>query len=516
MSQAYEKKEELFSRDLEKNEARLNDRLGMGKTFDVGVRKLPFLGKEIQVYYVNGLTDDLVVVELLKELMEVDARGRKASEARKALKNHLSHVQVEETNSMDDAITQMLSGLLFILIEGSEEAFIIDVRQYPSRNPEEPDTERVVRGARDGYTESIVTNTALTRRRIRDERLRNEMMQVGERSKTDICISYIEGIADPDLVRIAKEELEAIHIDGLAMADKIVEEYIVKQGANPFPLVRYTERPDVAATHLLEGHLVIFVDTSPSVIITPTTFFHHVQHAEEYRQSPGVGTFLRWVRFLGIIFSLFVLPFWLLLTIQPSILPDALDFIGPKETTNVPIIVQILIAELGIDLLRMAAIHTPTPLATALGLVAALLIGDIAIDVGLFTPEVILYVAVGAIGMFATPSYELGVSLRIVRILLILLVGFFKLPGFVVGTTVVLLFLASIKALNKPYLWPFLPFDHQLPGRSLSGRLFRRFGGGLVSSIRSIRFVSFLTSRGKIQYFLLLALLDYDRVKTTI
>ena len=228
---------------------------------------------------------------------------------------------------------------------------------------------------------------------------------------------------------------------------------------NPFPLVRYTERADVAAEHLLEGHILIIVDTSPSVIITPTTLFHHVQHAEEYRQAPFIGSFVRWTRFTGIFFSLFILPFWLLLVIQPSLLPSGLDFIGPEDTNNIPIVLQILFAELGIDLLRMAAIHTPSPLATALGLVAALLIGEIAIQVGYFTPEVILYVALGAIGMFATPSYELGIALRVTRLLLIIGVAIFKVPGFVVGVTLFVLILTAIKALNKPYLWPFLPFD---------------------------------------------------------
>ncbi|MCM3760293.1 spore germination protein [Alkalihalobacillus oceani] len=461
MSQKFDKKETPISRDIKVNEEILKERLGFDKSFDVGVRKLPVLDKEIQIYFVTGLCDIEFIIEIMRELMLLDARGRKTPsvKVRQAIQNHLTHVQVEYTSSLDEAITRMLSGLIFILVEGEDEAFVVDVRSYPGRGPEEPDTERVVRGARDGYTENIILNTALTRRRIRDERLRNEIMQVGVRSKTDICLSYIDGIADPDLVEIVRKELESINLDGLTMADKIVEEYIVKQGMNPFPLVRYTERPDVAATHLLEGHILVMVDASPSVIITPTTLFHHVQHAEEYRQAAFIGTFLRWTRFLGIFFSLFVLPFWLLLVVQPSLLPAGLDFIGPEDMNNVPIVLQILIAELGIELLRMAAIHTPSPLATALGLVAALLIGEIAIEVGYFTSEVILYVALGAIGIFATPSYELGVALRVSRIMLILAVAFFKAPGFIIGGTLFILLLTMIKALNKPYLWPFLPFD---------------------------------------------------------
>ncbi|WP_096201047.1 spore germination protein [Bacillus sp. FJAT-45350] len=459
MSEQQEKMKQPISKKIIENEVALKSRLGIGKSFDVGVRKLTIFDKEIQIYFTNGLCDIQYIIEVLRELMLVDSREEKPDNVKRAIENHLTHVQVEFVDTLDDAISQMLSGLIFILVEGEDEAFVVDVRSYPGRGPDEPDTERVVRGARDGYTENIIQNTALTRRRIRDERYRNEIMQVGERSKTDICISYLEDVADPDLVDIIKKELKAINIDGLTMADKVVEEYIVKQGFNPFPLVRYTERPDVAATHLLEGHVVITVDASPSVIIVPTTLFHHVQHAEEYRQAPAIGTFLRWVRFAGIVISLFILPLWLLMVMTPDMVPEAIDFIGPNDDINVPIFAQIFIAEIGIELLRMAAIHTPSPLATALGLVAALLIGDIAIQVGLFTAEVILYVALGAIGMFATPSYELGIALKVVRLLLLIVVAIFQAPGFIIATAIFFLLLVSIKTLNKPYMWPFLPFD---------------------------------------------------------
>ncbi|WP_062046541.1 spore germination protein [Bacillus sp. JCM 19034] len=460
MSQT-EEKQTAISPDIQENEEQLKERLGFDVSFDAGVRKITVFDKELQIYFVNGLCDNLYIIEILRELMLLDSGGLKSEvdDFKQTIINHLPHVQVEYVDTLEDVATQMLSGLISILVEGEKQAIVIDVRNYPGRGPEEPDTERVVRGARDGYTENIIMNTGLTRRRIRDERLRNEIMKVGTRSKTDICISYIDGIADPDLVAIVKKELEAIKIDGIAMADKIVEEYIVKQRMNPFPLVRYTERPDVAADHLLEGHIVIMVDTSPSVIITPTTLFHHVQHAEEYRQAPMIGTILRWTRFIGIMFSLLILPFWLLLVMQPSLLPAGLDFIGPEQPNHIPIVVQILFAELGIELLRMAAVHTPSPLATALGIVAAILIGELAVEVGYFTSEVILYIALGAIGMFATPSYELGLALRVVRVLLIISVAFFKAPGFVIGLTIFILALTLLKTLNKPYLWPFLPFD---------------------------------------------------------
>ncbi|WP_335869781.1 spore germination protein [Bacillus sp. 2205SS5-2] len=437
----------------------MKERIGLGKSFDLGVRKLKIFKKNVHFYFVNGLCDTSFIIQIVEELVEINDNEVLSSKLFEIVENRLVHQSVTPVETVDEVVDQVLSGLIGVLVEGEEKALIVDVRSYPGRSPEEPDTEKVVRGSRDGYVENIIVNTALTRRRIRDERLRFEIIKVGERSKTDISIAYIEDVANPDLVEVIKKEVQAIKIDGLTMADKTVEEFIVKQGYNPYPLVRYTERADVGATHLLEGHVLIFVDTSPSVIITPTTFFHHVQHAEEYRQSPAVGTFVRWVRFVGILASLFVLPLWFMMVLDPSLLPDAISFVGPNEKSNIPVILQIFLADIGIEFLRIAAIHTPTPLSTAMGLIAAVLIGQIAIDVGLFVPEVILYVAVAAIGTFSTPSYELSVANKMARLCLLGIVALFGVPGLVIGSTVFILFLVSIRSLDTPYLWPFIPFS---------------------------------------------------------
>ncbi|MRH42343.1 spore germination protein [Aquibacillus halophilus] len=437
----------------------MEDNVGVGTSFDVGFRNLTILKKTTHLYYLTGLCETAIIVELIKKLVEINDNERNIRKVPEIIENRLVHQQVTKAKSMDDVVDQLLSGLIVIFIDGEDEALIVDVRSYPGRSPKEPDTEKVVRGARDGYTENIIQNTALTRRRVRDERLRHEIIQVGERSKTDVCISYIKDIADDGLVDLIKKEIKAIEIDGISMADKTIEEYLVKQRFNPFPLVRYTERPDVASNHLFEGHVLIMVDTSPSMIITPTTYFHHVQHAEEYRQSPTVGTFIRWVRFIGIFASIFLLPFWLLLVQEPNLLPEPLQFIGPNELGNIPIVFQLIAADIGIEFLRMAAIHTPTPLSTAMGLIAAVLIGQIAIDVGLFSAEVILYVAIAAIGSFATPSYELSIANKMARVFLLIVTGIFGLKGFVIGATIYIIGLSCIRSLNTPYLWPFLPFN---------------------------------------------------------
>lgn len=432
--------------------------IGLEQSFDIGVRKYKILKKEMHLYYLNGLIDSNFLMENTEQLVNLNHHEKTTSDCLALIENYLVHQSVSRVKDLNEVVDQILTGTIVIVVEGYSEALVIDVRSYPGRNPQEPETEKVIRGSRDGFVENFIINTALTRRRIKDGRLRFEKLTVGERSKTDIVIGYLKDVANPDLVKIVKKEIAAIEIDGLTMADKAIEEFIVKQGYNPYPLVRYTERADIAATHILEGHVLIYVDTSPSVIITPSTYFQHLHHAEEYRESPMVGTFVRWARFLGVLASLFLLPLWFLFVLEPDLLPKAIKFIGPNEKTHIPTVVQIFLADIGIFLLRLAAIHTPTPLATSMGLIAAVLIGQIAIDVGLFVPEVILYVAVAGVGTFTTPSYELGIANTISKLFLLIIVAIFKLPGFVIGITVYILFLASIRSLNSPYMWPFLPF----------------------------------------------------------
>jgi stage V sporulation protein AF len=438
----------------------MKQRVGLGISFDLNLRKLKILKKDVHIYSVSGLVDTIYAIQLVKELVDLNNFEKLSSKnIGELIENRLVNQSVQPVQKLDELIEKVLSGLIGVVVEGEDTAYVVDVRSYPGRSPQEPDTEKVVRGARDGFVENIIMNTALIRRRIRDERLRYEMIRVGERSKSDIAVAYLEDVADPDLLGVIRKELQSIEIDGLPMADKTIEEFLINQGFNPFPLVRYTERADIAAAHILEGHVIIIVDTSPSVIIAPTTYFHHIQHAEEFRESPSLGTFVRWTRFLGVWVSIFLLPLWLLFVLEPSLLPEKMSFIGPNQQTNIPIVIQIFLADFGIEFLRMAAIHTPTPLSTAMGLIAAVLIGQIAISVGLFVPEVILYVAVAGIGTFTTPSYELSVANKIARMLLMILVAIFHIPGFVIGSTILLIFLVYTRALNTPYFWPFLPFE---------------------------------------------------------
>ncbi|HZG14742.1 MAG TPA: spore germination protein [Candidatus Bathyarchaeia archaeon] len=455
------KEKQPLHKHIEENKAELDRKLGVGETFDVAVHEFTVAEKKLLIYYINGFADNTIVTMIMRDLNDLKDKEWHTDVFEELYHKYIPFFQLATVKTRDEFIDKLLVGQVGILIDGENRGIIMDAKMYPGRTPEEPDTERVVRGAHDGFTETLVINTALTRRRIRDERLRFEVIQIGQRSKTDVAIAYIKDIANSKLIEELKDRLQKINVDGIPMAEKTVEEFIIGKSWNPFPMVRYTERPDVAAIHLLEGHVLVYVDTSPSVMITPTTYFHHVQHAEEYRQTPVVGAYLRWVRFFGILASIFLLPLWILMVMHPEYVPKELDFVGVKEQGSIPLLAQFLMAELGLDLMRMAAIHTPSPLATAMGLIAAILIGEVAIKVGMFSPEVILYIAVAAIGNFATPSYELSLANRITRIFLVFMTGIFSLTGFMAGVSFVLITLALTRSLNTPYLWPLIPFNYQ-------------------------------------------------------
>jgi stage V sporulation protein AF len=448
----------------------LKRKAGLDESFDLIMREMVFGSKRTGILYLNGFAKDEVLTDIIERLTYAGEQSVEPDTFKVFYRNLLPHIQVDKVDKLDDLIGKVLAGACGLLIEGETTALAVDAKSYPSRSTEEPDLERVVRGSRDGFVETLMTNVTLVRRRLRDPALRLEAVQVGERTKTDVCLAYIRDIADPGLVEAVRDKIRSVRIEGIPLGEKQLEEMLVAKGWNPYPLVRYSERPDVVAVHLLEGHVAVFADTSPSAMILPATLFHHVQHVEEYRQSPVVGTYLRWVRFFGMLASVFLLPLWFLMAVHPELKPSGLEFIGPQKNGHVPLLLQFLLAELGIDLMRMAAVHTPTPLATAMGLVAAILIGDIAVKTGLFTNEVIMYLAVAAIGQFATPSYELGMANRLVRLTLLVAAAVFKVPGLVIGTTLWIVFLALQRSYNSPYLWPFIPFN----GKALREILIRR------------------------------------------
>lgn len=443
---------------FEDNVEYLIKELRIGKNFDVIHRPLEYGGLKFAMFLIDGFAAANILLLIMKEIEKRKPEDFGDQPIDRLFKSFIPHVEVNTTEDLEEAIAQILAGQTAVVVEGGKQVILIDSREYPIRSPQEPDIERVVRGPRDGFVETIVFNLALIRRRVRDRSLVMEYVQVGKRSKTDIALVYIDSIVDMDHVKMLRDQLEKISIDGVAMGEKTIEEFVFGRNYNPYPLVRYTERADTSAVHLMEGHVLIVVDGSPSVMICPSTFWHHLQHAEEYRQKPLIGVFLRWARYVAVLASLFLLPLWYTYATNEQLLSERWKFIGVKDHGEIGLIWQFLIAEVGIEILRMAAIHTPNALATALGIVSAIIIGDVAVQVGIFTHEVVLYVAVAAIGNFATPSYELGLANRLVRIFFLIMVALFKVPGLVIGITLWIILLAATKSMNTPFLYPFIPF----------------------------------------------------------
>lgn len=465
----------------------MRQRLGVGVTFDVIERGLEVGGKKAACFFVDGFLKDKVTADALQQLQRVERADSVPNTIKKLLEKTVSYFETDTVETLEEAIEEVLSGPMVLFIDGERQAIVLDLREYPVRGIAEPELERVTRGSHEGFVETIVFNTAMIRRRLRDPALRFEVQQVGLRSKTDVAIAYIEDLADASLVAKVKRRVADAKIDALPMGARNLEEMVTLRPWNPIPRVRYTERPDVVAAHLLEGHVIILVDTTPMAMIVPVTIFHFFEHAEEFFQSPVIGTYLRWIRAIAFGVAALLGPLWLALYMSQDILPDGLRFLGPREAdTAVPIPLQFVFLEFGIDLIRMALIHTPSALATSLGIVGAILLGELAVEVGLFIPETILYMSVVAIGYFAVPSIEFGYAIRLFRYLLLALVIPFGLIGFFAGLIIGFVVLATSRSIDTPYLWPLIPFN----GKALTKALIR-FPSPSVSSRPEI------TVRGK-------------------
>lgn len=454
--------EKNIDKDIDVNINYLKDLLGVGETFDIIFREYKVGRRRAASFSINGMTNDLLLSGVFQDIMLYNQEDLSINVLQRIFYSHVTHSQVKLVDNMQDALISMLSGELLFFIDKEDQVIVIDARAYPVRSPQESNIEKVTRGSRDSFVETLPFNTTLIRRRLRDPNLRFEIVKVGERSQTDVAIGYIKDIANPKLVDKIKLRLNKINIDGIPMAEKAIEDFISGSNRwNPLPTVRYTERPDVVAVHLLEGHVCIIVDTSPNIMILPTTFWHHVQHVEEFHQNAFVGSYLRLIRLFGVLLSLLLPPLWLAMVFQHHLIPESLAFLGPRDPGIIPLGLQFILAEIGIELVRMATVHVPSAQSTALGFIGAFMLGEFATKVGLFGNEVIFYTAVAAVGAFATPSIELSMAVRLFRMGLLLLVMLLKIPGLILGLVLIGLMLLLTKSFDFKYMWPLIPFDYK-------------------------------------------------------
>mgnify|MGYP000758241376 CR=1 FL=1 len=451
----------------------LDAALHVSKSFDLISRRLEFGHRKATMYFINGFIKIDLVERIVQFLMSQSADDLGSAQDTAAFARlFIPNAEVSLSSDQDIIMTRILSGMAVVLVEGFADAMILDVRQYPTRSVEEPDEDRALRGARDGFVETLVFNTALIRRRIRNPNLTMEILQVGTSSHTDVVLCYLEGKADPKMVGNIRKQIQNIDIPNLSLGQESLMECLVpRQWYNPFPKVRYTERPDCAAASVAEGQILVLVDTSPAVMILPTSLFDFTQDTNDYYFPPLIGSYLRIVRGVVFLATLLLTPIWYLLVTSNVDLPRWLEFVRIAEPNDVPVLLQILILELVIDGLKLASLNTPSSLSNAFSVVGALILGEFAVSAGVLVPEVMLNMAFVAIATFTQPNFELGYAFKFFRIMFLILIALFHVWGLVAGVVLMLLSIATTKTVaSRGYLYPLIPFN----GQALCRLLFRR------------------------------------------
>lgn len=462
-----------FTNDFEKNITLIDNALRVNDSFDIVCRNFVFAERRAKLYYIDGLVKDDSMVKVIQGMQALTPDKISGVEnARDFVNRFVSYIETDVSGDIDTIKTFVLSGALCIFIEGYEHAIIIDARTYPARSVGEPENDKVLRGAHDGFTETLIFNTALLRRRMRNPQLTVEYMNVGTASHTDTVICYLDDKVDKKVLEAIRKKLKNINVKNLAMGQAtLAETLLTKQHFNPFPKVRYTERPDAAAASINEGNIIIIVDNSPSAMIIPTGIFDFLQDANDYYFPPLIGSYLRIVRMFIFALTLLLTPVWLLLIQNEEYIPTWLEFIKIQDDYLIPPFAQLLIVEIIIDALKLASLNTPSALSNSLSVVGALVLGEFAVQSGWLSSEVVLYMAFVGITNFTQPSYELGYAFKLCRMMLTVLIALFNLWGFIAGMIIIILLISFNPTITgRCYLYPLIPFNAQ----KLSSLLIRK------------------------------------------
>lgn len=443
------------------NIRRLDIALRVKENFDIVNRAILVQNKRMNFYFVDGYVKDEILEKMVEFILKADIEKGKGTDLQTFANMYISYVEVDIATTLDQMVTAVLSGTILLMVEGYEEGILIDARTYPTRGMSEPEDDKVLRGSRDGFVETMVFNTALIRRRIRDPHLRMEYTSVGSSSKTDLVLCYMEDKVEPDILVRIRETIATINVESLTMAQESLAEALVKgRWISPFPKVRYTERPDSAASNIQEGKIILIVDNSPSVIILPTFLLDFVQEAQDYYMPPITGGYLRLIRILILLVTLFMTPLWFYFNLQPTLVPTWLRIGIIEDAGRFDLLFQLLVLEAGIDALKLASLNTPSSLSSSFSIIGALILGEFAVNAGIFDPEVILYMAFVALATFTSPSYELGYAIKFMRVMLLLMIGIFPMYGLWIGIIVILLVLYTSKTISaQSYLYPIIPLN---------------------------------------------------------
>lgn len=422
---------------LKANVDYINTVLPIKESFDLLQRDVVIGERQCTFFFIDGFTKDETMQKLMASFFMIKKEDM-PSTATGFSKMAVSYVEVDVITDFDEIIRNILSGVTCLFVEGYEECIAIDCRTYPARSVGEPEKDKSLRGSRDGFVETIVFNTALIRRRIRDPHLVMQMFDVGKSSRTDVTVCYMSDRVDKQLLQSITEKINSIDCEALRMNQQSLAEALFKRKwFNPFPKFKYTERPDTAAACLMEGKIVILVDTSPSALILPTSIFDMIEEANDYYFPTLTNVYLKISRALITIATVFLTPLFLLFMQNIEWLPEVFQFVALKDTVNIPLIYQLLILELAIDGLRLAAMSTPSMLSTPLSVIAGIVMGEFSVKSGWFNSEVMLYMAFVAVSNYTQPNFELGYALKFMRLLLLVLTACFNWIGFLAGTIII-------------------------------------------------------------------------------
>ncbi|PWK10242.1 spore germination protein [Tumebacillus permanentifrigoris] len=375
----------------------------------------------------------------------------------------LAAVELFRVQDQGRAVQELLEGSVLIFQQNAEEAFAIRIGNTEHRAIEEPQTESVIRGPRDGFTESIDVNLALVRRRLKTPSLRVEEFNIGEVSRTKVQLLSIEGITSSKLVNEMRQRLETIRIDGI-MESNYIEEFIEDSPFGLFPTIQNTERPDVISAALLEGRVALLVDSTPFALVAPLTFWGALQSSEDYYSHFTVATALRWIRFVFLFIALLFPSIYVAITTyHQEMLPTnlLLSVASAREGSPFPALVEALMMEVTFEALREAGVRLPRPVGQAVSIVGALVIGQAAVEAGIISAPMVIVVSITGIASFTIPRYNFGIAMRLLRFPIILLAGTLGLFGIVIAIMILMIHLSSLRSLGVPYLYPVSPFSWQ-------------------------------------------------------
>ena len=453
---------EKISNDYRENVRVLDGLLGVGRSCDMVSRDYLIGGRRARLWVVDGFGSDSILERMGAFWLTLKPENVVGlTEMQDFLDRYITFSESNVTFDISDAVTSVFLGKSLLAVEGLAGVALMDAKGYPSRSVHEPPDGKVLRGSHDGFVEAVVPNMALLRRRIRDPHLTMEGHKVGSRTHNDAVLCYLDDKVDQDLLRKLRGKLLGLDVRSLSMAQESLAEAIrPKQWYNPFPKVRYTERPDAAAASIMEGSIVLMVDNSPSVMILPTGFFDFTQESNDYYFPPLVGTYLRVLRVTVFLLSLFITPAWYLMVSEPNRLPGWLNFLSSPEPVSLSLLSQLLVVEFLIDVLKLASLNTPDSLSNSFSMLGALVLGDFAVQAGWLGPEVLVYMAFVSVAGFAQPSYELGYAFKLLRVALLLVTAVFDVWGFCLGVVGIFILLCTTKPLvGKGYLYPLVPFN---------------------------------------------------------